>query len=201
MEKYYEKDLPENYRLIYSIDAKSAKVGLIFTMFSFVILFGVLFICSIPLILNSERLNDILIVDSKYLIAYLVFFLSMILYIVLHELVHGVAYKILTKQKLTFGISWCCAFCGVPNVYCYRKTALIALVSPLITFSILLIPLTIILFFIDPIYYLMSSFILALHLSGCIGDIYMTLLLLFKFKSKNILMNDTGPKQTIYINE
>ena len=199
MEKYYEKELPQNYKLVYSIDATSKKVGLIFTLAAFIILVIVMGICIIPLVINNIDLIERN--DPKYAVTSFIFVIAMLLYIVLHELVHGLAYKALTKQKLTFGFSWSCAFCGVPDIYCYRKTSLIALVAPLITFSIILIPLTIMFYFIDPIYYIFSSFILALHLSGCVGDIYMTILLLIKYKSPTTLINDTGPKQTIYIEE
>ena len=199
MNKNYEVELPENYKEIYSLDATDKKVGMKFTLSSFAILAVVMLICLIPIFVNKVQIN--LSLSYEVIIAYVVFFVSMFAYVVLHELVHGVAYRALTKQKLTFGMSWSCAFCGVPNIYCYRKTALIALVSPLITFSIILVPLTIFLYFVSPIYYLISSFILSLHLSGCIGDIYMTFLLLTKFKSKTILIKDTGPKQTIYLDK
>ena len=199
MKKNYEVQLPENYKEIYSIDAKSKKTGTIFTLLSLIILVVIMGICMLPIFINKVKIETGEL--YKILIAYVVFFVSMIGYIICHELVHGIAYKALTKQKLTFGLSWSCAFCGVPNIYCYRKTALIALVAPLITFTIILLPLTIVLYFISPIYYLISSFILSLHLSGCIGDIYMTILLLTKYKSPNALIKDTGPKQTIYLND
>jgi hypothetical protein len=38
-----------------------------------------------------------------------------------------------------------------------------------------------------------------MHLGGCCGDIYMTWLLLTRFKSPKTLINDTGPAQTIYV--
>lgn len=195
MNKNYELELPQNYDLIYHLDAKSKKVGIIFTVVSLVVLLVVMGIVVIPLIGNF----NVELTDTKYLYAYLVFMLVMCVYIVLHELVHGIAYFGLTKQKLTFGLTWSCAFCGVPNIYCYRKTALIALVSPLIVFTLVFVPLTIWLYFIDPIYYLMSSFVLGLHLGGCCGDIFMTYLLLTRFKNKKTLIKDTGPAQFIYL--
>ena len=195
MNKNYELELPQNYDLIYHIDAKSKKVGIIFTVVSLVVLLVVMGVAVIPLIGNF----NVEITDTKYLYAYLVFMVTMCAYIVLHELVHGIAYYGLTKQKLTFGLTWSCAFCGVPNIYCYRKTALIALVSPLIVFTLVFVPLTIWLYFIDPIYYLMSAFVLGLHLGGCCGDIFMTYLLLTRFKNKKTLIKDTGPAQFIYL--
>lgn len=198
MNKYYEKELPSNYELIYSIDAKSKKIGIIFTIVSLAILLVVMGICIIPLLINKVSI-EINRGSTDLLIAYVIFMVALFLYIILHELVHGIVYKALTKQKLTFGLTWSCAFCGVPNIYCYRKTALYALAAPLTVFSIVLIPLTVYLYFVDPIYYLMSAFILGLHLGGCCGDMYMMWLLLARFKSNKTLIKDTGPAQTIYI--
>jgi hypothetical protein len=195
MNKNYELELPQNYDLIYHLDAKNKKVGIIFTVVSLVVLLVVMGVAVIPLIGNF----NVELTDVKYLYAYLVFMLVMCVYIVLHELVHGIAYYGLTKQKLTFGLTWSCAFCGVPNIYCYRKTALIALVSPLIVFTLVFVPLTIWLYFIDPIYYLMAAFVLGLHLGGCCGDIFMTYLLLTRFKNKKTLIKDTGPAQFVYL--
>lgn len=198
MNKYYEKELPSNYELIYSIDAKSKKIGIIFTIVSLAILLVVMGICIVPLLINKVSI-EINRGSTGLLIAYVIFIVALFLYIILHELVHGIVYKALTKQKLTFGLTWSCAFCGVPNIYCYRKTALYALAAPLTVFSIVLIPLTVYLYFVDPVYYLMSAFILGLHLGGCCGDMYMMWLLLARFKSNKTLIKDTGPAQTIYI--
>ena len=199
MNKNYELELPSDYELAIKINAKESKIGTIFTLASIGILILVMGICLIPFFVKGEFINFDPTANNFYIIEYLVFFASMIAYVVLHELVHGIAYKALTKQKLTFGITWSCAFCGVPNIYCYRKTALIALIAPLITFSIILIPLVIILYFVNPLYYLIYAFILGLHFGGCIGDIYMTILLLTKYKSPSLLIKDTGPEQTLYI--
>lgn len=197
MNKYFEKEVPSNYELVYKIDAKSKKVGIIFTIVSLVILVLVMGICAIPLLFKDNI--DITFGDMKYFYAYIIFMLSMIVYIILHELVHGIVYKVLTKEKLTFGLSWSCAFCGVPNVYCYRKTALLALVAPLIVFTLIFVPITIYLYFVDVVFYLLSAFVLGMHLGGCCGDIFMSWLLLTRFKSPKTLINDTGPAQSIYV--
>ena len=45
---------------------------------------------------------------------------------------------------------------------------------------------------------LFLSFLLVLHLGGCSGDLYDMILLLFVIKG-DVLMKDTGPKQTFYV--
>lgn len=197
MNKYFEKEVPSNYELVYKIDAKSKKIGIIFTIASLVILAIVMGICAAMLLFKDNISIDI--DNVNYLYAYVIFMLSMVVYIILHELVHGIVYKVLTKEKLTFGLSWSCAFCGVPNVYCYRKTALLALVAPLVVFTLVFVPITVYLYFVDVVYYLLAAFVLGMHLGGCCGDIFMTWLLLTRFKSPKTLINDTGPAQTIYV--
>jgi hypothetical protein len=139
--------------------------------------------------------------DTQLLIASAVFLLAMVAYIILHELVHGVAYKIRTGERLTFGMSWGCAICGVPGIYTYRKTAIISVSAPLVLFSLILPPITALLYFVSPLYYLISAFILGIHWGGCSGDIYVLLLFGVKFRKKNVLMRDTGPEQFFYVKE
>ncbi len=120
--------------------------------------------------------------------------LALIAYLVLHELAHGAAYRTLTHQKLRFGISPSAAFCGVPDIYVYRRTALISLLTPFVLFiPVFLIPAFLLPNAWDKIYVL---FLFAMHIGGCSGDLYDTALYLFKFKDPATLMQDTGPKQT-----
>ena len=193
----YESSLPEGYVQVRHINAKDVKFGLIFNSIAIATLAVVMLIAAVPLWLQDGVSYALGIWESMWLL--LAFSAALILYIVLHELVHGAVYKALTHQKLTFGMSWSCAFCGVPNVYTYRRTALLALVAPLTVFTLILVPLTVVLYAVHPLYYLASAFILGMHLGGCSGDIYVTWLLLFKYRSPRILMRDTGPEQFIFL--
>ena len=123
----------------------------------------------------------------------------MIAYIVLHELVHGAAYKALTGERLTFGMSWSCAFCGVPHIFTYRRTAIISTVAPLILFTLIFIPILGLLFHFSPLYFLIAAFIFGLHLGGCSGDVYVLYLLTVRFRNKKTLVRDTGPEQFFYV--
>ena len=197
--KRYETELPRGYALSYHINAKDKKTGIIMNLWALFIMLAVGALGARPLFIDKTLIFDI--EPLTLLTAWAIMMLSMIVYIVLHELVHGVAYKLLTKRKLTFGISWSCAFCGVPDVYVYRRASIIALVAPLITFTLVFVPLSVLMYFIHPIYYIMSLLLLAMHLGGCVGDGYMTYLFLKVFRDKNILMKDTGPEQFIYTQE
>ena len=73
------------------------------------------------------------------------------------------------------------------------------MISPFAVFSLLLIPILIVLYFLSPLYYLIVAFIFGLHFGGCSGDLYVLYLLTAKFKDKKTLMRDTGPEQFFYV--
>lgn len=194
----FERELPAGYKEAKYLNAKNFKFGIIMNLIAFVVMILVVRI-ALLFIDSFEGIAELFI--ENIWIYYLVFIGGMIGYIVLHELVHGIVYKLLTKEKLTFGFSWSCAYCGVPNIYTYRKTAILALIAPLITFTFILFPLMLVFLKIDVIIYLILSFIFGLHLGGCSGDIYGFLLFMFKYRDPKTLMRDTGPEQFFYIKE
>ena len=186
------EQLPEGYREVYHLNAKAKKTGLILSVGSLVMALAVI----LPCLLTTDDILDESVAFN--LIALLVCCALIIGYVVAHELVHGAAYKLLTGRKLTFGITLTVAFCGVPDIYVSRRTALIALLAPFTVFSLLFSALAAGLYFVNHTYYAVVALVLGVHFGGCIGDLYMTCLLLFKYKNKRLLMRDTGPEQFIY---
>ena len=198
--KNFEKELPIGYKQALYINAKDARLGIILNVIAIAVMVLIMGIAFVALSIGGVSLSDHFGASPFALIVpYLILFAATAAYIVLHELVHGAAYKAMTGERLTFGISWSCAFCGVPNVYTYKRCALISVIAPFAIFSLLLIPTLIILYYVNPIYYLATAFILGLHLGGCSGDLYVTYLLLVRFKGKKTLMRDTGPEQFFYV--
>ncbi len=192
--KNYETELPEGYAECMVIDAKNLKLGIILNVVALIP-----FIIVIAIILAFCDLGSIFEPFTRGFLGcfyMLCFIIVMLLYIVLHELVHGVAYKLMTGQKLTFGMTLTVAYCGVPDIYVYRKAALIALLAPFVVFTVIFGLLT--LFLPTAFLKVLAGFLLAIHLGGCSGDLYDTLLYLTRFKSSSTLMRDTGPKQTFY---
>ena len=193
--KNYELELPQNYKLVKTIDAKNAKVGVILNLIALIVVVacvvGAYFIIGVQL---NELIDDY---GLDVILRLVVFLVIMIAYVILHELVHGAAYKAFTKQKLTFGLTLTVAFCGVPHIYVYRKTALIAVLAPFVVF----LPVFLVLCFVLPtaLDKILAAFMLGMHIGGCSGDLWVAGLLLFKFRDKTTLMNDTGPKQTFYV--
>ena len=100
--------LPENYKLVKTIDAKNTKTVLLMNLVAiFIFIVSILpFIFLKDYSLKGISSTDLLIFLGVYL-------LLTISYVVAHELVHGLVYKVMTKQKLTFGITLTCAFCGL----------------------------------------------------------------------------------------
>lgn len=189
MGKHFEKNLPEGYHEVYRLDAKNSKIGVIFNLVAFFVTLAI----SAAAIFIIKPYQDI---ASFRFLSYIIFFLSILLYVVLHEIVHGIAYKALTKEKLTFGISLTVAFCGVPNIYVYRKTALVALLSPFVVFTVVFLAGAFLLS--NPWDQFLCSVLLGIHVGGCSGDLYDTGLYLFRFRSADTLMRDTGPMQVFY---
>ena len=197
---HYENSVPEDYVLAKYVDAKSdKKLITAYTLLSFV----PLIIIAPILIIIARYCNGYSIIDGLHdifgLIALFVTCIVLIVYVILHELVHGITYKIFTGGKLTFGITLTVAFCGVPEIYVRKKASIAALIMPFSVFSVVFIALTIGLWFVSPLYGILSGAIFAIHLGGCVGDLHWTLMYLTKFKYCNTLMRDTGPKQWLYI--
>ena len=188
-----ETTLPEGYRQVLKIDAADKKTGMLLTVACLAVTALLVTLSLIPLGFSLS-----LSPDSTTAVAMAVFVIGMFAYVVLHELTHGVAYKLLTKRRLTFGFKWSCACCGVPDVFVYRRASIIALAAPLALFTVLLAPLAVALFFVSEALYFATALLFAYHLGGCVGDGYMLILLLFKYKNKDILIKDTGPVQYIY---
>lgn len=192
MNKNYELELPQNYQEAKVIDAKNSKLGVIMN----VLALAIAVVIMVPFIIIWVKKEGKVTINQLATIKILIGTLALLVIIVIHELLHGVAYKIMTHQKLTFGVSFTAAFCGVPEIYVYRRCAIISMLTPLVVISTcLIVPL----FFVDDFFTKVTIlFVFAFHFGGCVGDIYGTLLFLFKFKDKDTLMNDTGPKQTFY---
>ena len=206
--KTFERELPEGYSEKKHVNAKSFGFGLVMNLLALVIFVAVALPLSLMLTLRNDVADDFSLIISSG--AFLGIMISLV-YIVLHELVHGWAYKKATGQKLTFGFSWSCAYCGVPNIYTYRRTALFAVLAPFVFFSAAMILVgagsfavymsatsdAAILF--AAVSFVANATVFGLHLGGCTGDLYIALLFGTKFKNDRALMRDTGPEMFLYL--
>ena len=195
---HYFKELPEEYEMDYEIDAKSAKFTIVYGLIlNLILVIGTIAIC---FAIRNISISDLFGPNRTIkinILALLAFLASMVAYLVLHELTHGLFYKIFTHEKLTYGFTLTVAYCGCPKLYVKKWPMFITTLAPFVVFSIaFIIPL----FFIkDNAIYVIMSILLGVHIGGCIGDLYCAVLMLFKYHKKNLLINDTGPKQTFYV--
>lgn len=190
--RYFEETLPEGYVAAYTIDATDKRMGVVLNLAGFAVMAAVgvaAWFC-----LRPTGFFEQYSVGRN-----LLFIAAILVYMVCHELLHGAAYKALTRRKLTFGLTLSVAFCGVPDVYVYRKTALLALLTPFVVcIPVFLLPAILCTDVWNRFY---AALLLALHLGGCIGDLYDAWLYLVRFRDPATLMQDTGPKQTFYVKE
>ena len=190
MGKNYETELPAGYREVFTVDAEKDKTFIIWMNVAAIVIAAVIILAG-WLIIRPQGL-----IENYSLLRNLLLLAALFAYIVLHELVHGAAYKMLTGRKLTFGITMTVAFCGVPDIYVYRKTALISLMAPFTVFTVVFLAMAFLLPDAWDRFY--AVILLGVHAGGCAGDLYDTFLYLTKFRDPSTLMNDTGPKQTFY---
>lgn len=196
--KNYELQIPEGYVQAKTIDAKTdTKIMVVFSVVSALVTVGAVVVAWLCLGITSNNWMDKLVGDGSNLWHNFAFMGAMVAYIILHELTHGIVYKAMTKQKLTFGLTLTVAYCGVPNIYVYRKTALFALLAPFLVFLPIFTALPF--FMKEPIDVLWCALLWGMHVGGCVGDLYCTFLYLFKFRDPRTLLRDTGPKQTFYV--
>lgn len=189
MLKFCEVVLPEGYEEVYSIDATNKKVCVVLNAVAIIIMLAI--IIPTAVIINPTGCAA----DSGFRQAF-ISIAVMLSYVFLHELIHGIAYKILTKQKLTFGLTPWYAYCGVPDVYVYRPATLIALLAPFVVLSMIFIIAAIRIS--DPWGKFFAIIIFSAHLGGCCGDLYNTVLYVFRFRDNGILTRDIGLKQIFY---
>lgn len=193
--KNYETKLPEGYQPVYQIDAKDRKTAWILNITSLP-LCGVV---AVPLFvwLNISTGKPLYELLDLGIFHYLILIVIYIVYIFAHELTHGAAYYALTRQPLTFGTSLFVAYCGVPEIYVYRKPALIAVLAPFLTYSILFaLGLVLSVSLAWKVIWIMA---IAVHVGGCVGDLWVAIVLMTRFRRRDqLLARDVGPKQIFY---
>jgi hypothetical protein len=191
----YYKELPEGFIEDYTIDAKKRSTAISLNLVGFVLAVVVILICYVikfDTYPSTDGLNGF-----EVPLVLLVFAVSVVIYMVLHELTHGLVYKLLTKQKLTFGFTVSCAYCGLKQGFVNKKTAIIAMLAPFVIHGIWMLLLIALL--PANIWVAMLVILFGSHFGGCIGDLYDAIILIVKYHNKQVLLSDIGPKQIFYV--
>lgn len=136
-------------------------------------------------------------IDSSGMGLYLgrmgVLLLGYVAYIILHELTHAAAMKLYHAQQVRFGFTGLYAYAGSEADYFGKRAYRVIALAPLVVWTVLL---TVPLFFLQGGWFWVVYFIQCGNLSGCAGDVYVTLRLWNA--PADILVRDTGTEMFVY---
>lgn len=189
---YAETSIPENYQKKLSLDFMKEK-----NLFLLVNLYALLVLAVLGLVLLLLTSFHIVYLSGitqteKYWIIFFVL-IGSIFFTILHEAIHGFAMKYYHKAKVKYQFHGAFASASMPGVMFYKKPYIVISLAPAVVISILLI---FVMFFLDPIAFLIVYIVFAFHLSGCVGDFYMSALL--KGFDESTLILDTGINMILY---
>ena len=187
MKRTYEKSLPQQYKEIAHIRFDDMKTGFGYDLKA--ILPGIV-LTALGCIVVKPTL-------TQSLVSLVIFVVAIYPYFSLHELVHGMVVKLMTKQSVEIGFNKSGAYCGMPDIYMYRKLAVNCTAAPLVAFSILFGVSAIILIVLGHWSFLPLGLLATLHLLGCRSDVNL-LKELKKHQSELMLVKDTGTEQFFY---
>lgn len=185
------KELPENYREIFSINLQKDKKAAIY-----INIFALAIAAVMALIMNFYiPISSIFSMEqgfTAYIIRFVVLIIGIIIYMVLHELVHGITMKMCGTKKVKYGFTGLYAFAGSEDYYNKSGYIIIAL-APVVVWGVVL---AIINALVITEWFWVVYFIQISNISGAAGDIYVT----YKFAKfpKDILVKDSGIGMTVY---
>lgn len=149
----------------------------------------VLFICFIflfALLMNTLKYNTN--IDFDFIAIGLTFIAYGIL-IVIHELIHGLFMKLFNPTaKVKFGFKNFLAYATAPGTRYPRLQFLVILLSPFVWITVILFLLVV----VNVIHPMIFVIIGALHASGCVGDFYMSILVLKAGKGVHVEDTEAG---------
>lgn len=195
--KFYYLTLPEGFEEDYCIDAKKTSVGVALNLIALVIMAVVAFVCwtlkfglTFPELVGEDE--DTL----PLLLAVFALCAGIIVYLVAHELVHGLFYKLFTKQRLRFGLTATVAYCGLKEGFVNKTCSFYSTLAPLVIHSVWMI--FAIIFVPANVWVVCLIILFSLHVGGCVGDIYVAFILVFRYRKTPVLVSDDGPCQRFY---
>ena len=194
--KYFEKELPDGYQEVLTLDPKSKKGRRISLIGLAIIVIG---LALAILLIGVRKIFDAIgaMPRGQMWLVILIYFVMLFLYIIVHELIHGLFYKIFTHQKLKFGTNGKVAYCGVPGIYVYHHAIMLILIAPCVVLTTaFLIPIILI---SNALIRFLLAVLLVIQFAGCIYDLYDFFVLLFKYRNKKTLIYDDGPVQKFYV--
>lgn len=162
--KAFEKDLPYGYRQIGRIDLGKdvrdtpLKLIFIFLPFATVSIIGWMHtaLSGLQILLN---LGAILV--------------SIPLYLIFHELLHGLFFRLLTGQKVEFGMRPAGFYCRTPECYVYRMAELLCVSAPLMILGTISLIVACLSLTAGTVWFPAAGFLLSLNLFCSRSDIFL----------------------------
>ncbi len=175
----------------FSLDSDYSETRFInFNEKKYIIIFNLLSI----IIAFSIFLNFRIISCPPFSISSIIFIvIGLFIFIIVHELIHGLFIKIFSGKKANYKFSFFYASAGASDRYFDKTSYIIIALSPVIiitTFLMILINLT------PSSLYNGILLVLALNISGAIGDFYISAIVLTQ--DNDILIRDNGESMHFY---
>ena len=188
--------LPEKYKLSRTVDLQNNKKLALWVNLGALLLlipFAVIFFAVSPVgDFDLFRDDTALYMPLVFLLLFFVLYTATLF---LHELIHGFCFRLLSGGvRPSYGFTGLYAYAANKNGYYRRREYLVIGLAPAVIINIAyLIPL----FFTEGSVFTMFYLLLALHFSGCAGDIYVTWVLMKKYFPSS-LIRDEGTKMEVY---
>ena len=184
------KELPSDYALNDSIDLENNKKAFFIMNIGSVVLFIIVMFIWVFLF-GALSFSDP--------IAMFILLGLFVLNIVIHEWIHGIFFKIGHGDNVQFKFHGFAASASIPDRYFSKKHYLLVGIAPFIFLMILYSLFSIFAYqYLSDSYQFVSAVLIAIHISGCMGDFYVCLKLLKK--NQNTLVQDYGVGMRFYTN-
>lgn len=185
------KDLPTNYKEIFSVNLQTdKKIATFLSAISFLI--SVVMIVPICFYIPITTLFDFSQGLVVYFIRFAVLIVSAFVYMILHEAIHGITMKMCGTKKVKYGFTGMYAYAGSDDFYDKKSYIFIAL-APVVLWGIVLLVINL---FVPENWFWVVYFIQIFNISGAAGDFYVTAK--FSKMPDDILISDSGIGMKVY---
>ena len=180
--------LPNGYQLVREIDIqKNKKLSVWLNVAAMIVAAGMLI--GALFLRKSEGTFEM---SGATLLAFLGTILAVVLYMFAHEWIHGIFIHYFCGEKPQYGFTGLYAYAGQKDAYFSKTHYIVIALAPVILLGALLLVLNL----LFPVWFWAIYFIQVMNLSGAVGDLYVTALLL-KLPA-DTLCNDDGLSMRFY---
>jgi len=174
--------LPEGYSLLGEINMKDNKMEFLFLNIGAIVMFIVVMFAWVGII------GPLTVSEPLAMLVLMVLF---VVNIIIHEWIHAIFFKRGNDVKVTFKFHGFAASASVPGRFFSKKQYLITGMAPFVILTIVYAAVAWFAYlYLTTSYQAVTAFLMAIHISGCMGDFYVTAKLMSKDPS--ILVEDYG---------